>query len=829
MCRYLWSGGVWSLLTLLGVVLVMSASGAQRALQMIDTKGQPVGFYTASYALVIGASKYTNGWPALPGVGQDLAQVSTALEAQGFAVTVVTDPTAQALQDAFNTFIMRYGLVPEHRLLIYFAGHGHTVKQAYGEEMGYIVPVDAPNPHQDIHGFFATAMDMQQIEVYAKRIQARHVLFLFDSCFSGSIFSLSRAVPEHISYKTSQPVRQFITSGSAEEQVPDESVFRQQFLAALQGDGDANGDGYVTGTELGEFLQGAVINYSKGAQHPQYGKIRNPYLDKGDFVFKVVPSGDQEPVVAGQGPAGARHREPNAQATAAAGTVVPDVHGQALVQAQQVLMASNLGFEQVGTRSVPLAALNTIVDQDPRAGTRVPPGTVVKLVLGTQESLARQLAAHAVAARNQVLAREPDEQTMYWWSLLARRGRTDVLQRSVLLAVEAQRRFTGPETEDALRRGLALLTSPAVRLEHANRVAAVAFSPTGAYLATASAESTARVWDTLRGQEIVRLNHADRVGAVAFSATGAFLATASADTTARLWEMPGGREVAQLSHDRAVEAVIFSHDGTYVATASADHTARVWEVPSGRLRARLAHPDRVRVAAFSLDGTHLATLSGELSQPQQSNLARVWAIQSGQEVTRLPHDKGVQAVAFHPQGTTVATASDDATVRLWEVPSGQEVRRLVHKSSVQAIAFSPDGHYLATASRDTTARVWEVSSGREVARLRHDDTVLAVVFSPNGQYLATASQDATARVWATRNGQEVARLTHQQVVHAVAFSPDGQYVATASDDHTVGVWDIRPHDGLAAACTRLTRNLTPEEWRQYVGEEPYRKTCANLP
>jgi hypothetical protein len=62
-------------------------------------------------------------------------------------------------------------------------------------------------------------------------------------------------------------------------------------VAGLKGEADANGDGYVTGTELGEFLQDNVINYSKGAQHPQYGKIRHPLLDKGDFVFQL-PSVD---------------------------------------------------------------------------------------------------------------------------------------------------------------------------------------------------------------------------------------------------------------------------------------------------------------------------------------------------------------------------------------------------------------------------------------------------------------------------------------------------------------------------------------------------------
>jgi formylglycine-generating enzyme required for sulfatase activity len=158
------------------------------------------------------------------------------------------------------------------------------------------VPTDAPNPHQDPPGFFAKAMAMERVEVYAKDIQAKHALFLFDSCFSG-FFAKSRGVPEHINYKTSRPVRQFITAGSADEQVPDQSIFRRQFITALRGEGDRNRDGYVTGEELGYFLEEKVINYSRDTQHPQYGKIRDPNLDEGDFVFKIVvktPQGEAQ-------------------------------------------------------------------------------------------------------------------------------------------------------------------------------------------------------------------------------------------------------------------------------------------------------------------------------------------------------------------------------------------------------------------------------------------------------------------------------------------------------------------------------------------------------
>jgi hypothetical protein len=249
--------------------------------------GKPVKIYDKSYALVIGVSDYTSGWPKLPGVKQDIAAVRAALERQGFEVVTVENPTALQLDDAFRSFILQYGLSIENRLLFYFAGHGHTIRQSYGEDMGYIVPVDAPNPNYDPVGFATKAMDMQQMELYARRIQSKHALFLFDSCFSGSFFALSRGVPDNISYKTSRPVRQFITSGSAQEKVPDYSIFRQQFILALEGEADGNKDGYVTGSELGDFLQDRVVNYTHNAQHPQYGKIRNPNLDKGDFVFAL--------------------------------------------------------------------------------------------------------------------------------------------------------------------------------------------------------------------------------------------------------------------------------------------------------------------------------------------------------------------------------------------------------------------------------------------------------------------------------------------------------------------------------------------------------------
>jgi hypothetical protein len=263
-------------------------SAQSRGLSVVGSNGIALTSFSNSYALVIGESRYTNGWPALPGVTGDTLAIKRLLEEQGFSVQILENVTSRDLRAGIENFFNRYGYDKDVRLLIYYAGHGQTLKLDNTRDMGYIVPIDAPVPTRDETGFKRLAIAMQQFDTWAKQIESRHVLFMFDSCFSGSIFATSRAAPGIIDYKIANPVRQFIASGGADEMVPDVSIFRRQVEAGLRNrEADYNKDGYVSGSELGDFLQSTVVNYTNNSQHPQYGKIRDPNLDKGDFVFEV--------------------------------------------------------------------------------------------------------------------------------------------------------------------------------------------------------------------------------------------------------------------------------------------------------------------------------------------------------------------------------------------------------------------------------------------------------------------------------------------------------------------------------------------------------------
>ena len=254
--------------------------------------GEELALYEDSYALVIGNGAYPakNGWNPLPGAVNDVREVTEVLERHGFNGTLKIDVTKTEFNKAFSDFIYKSGKNKNNRLLFYYAGHGYTTKSATGEDLGYLVMLDTPHPENEAE-FDLYSVDMVKFVSDSKKIHAKHVLFMFDSCFSGTVLNLrNRVTPSHITDRIKNPVRQFITAGRAEEPVPDRSEFKKAFLNLLEGRvEEPTPDGYLTGVELGDYLYRTVPKFSQG-QHPQHGKIHDQQLNTGDFVFVLAQS-----------------------------------------------------------------------------------------------------------------------------------------------------------------------------------------------------------------------------------------------------------------------------------------------------------------------------------------------------------------------------------------------------------------------------------------------------------------------------------------------------------------------------------------------------------
>ncbi|BDM82926.1 WD40 domain-containing protein [Acaryochloris marina] len=314
---------------------------------------------------------------------------------------------------------------------------------------------------------------------------------------------------------------------------------------------------------------------------------------------------------------------------------------------------------------------------------------------------------------------------------------------------------------------------------HTDWVLALAYSRDG-ILATAGRDNTVKLWSK-KGSLITTLKgHTDRVLALAYSPDGSTLATASRDNTVKLWSKKRSLITTLEGHTSVVSALAYSPDGSTLATASDDKTVKLWS-KEGRLITTLeGHTGVVLALAYSRDGSTLATASADKT-------VKLWS-KEGRLITTLEGHTGVVlALAYSPDGSTLATASADKTVKLWS-KEGRLITTLDgHNSDVTALAYSLDGSTLATASDDNTVKLWS-KKGRLITTLEsHTSTVITLAYSRDGNTLATASADNTVKLWSKERSLITTLEGHAHLINALAYSRDG-ILATASDDNTVKLW-----------------------------------------
>ena len=122
-----------------------------------------------------------------------------------------------------------------------------------------------------------------------------------------------------------------------------------------------------------------------------------------------------------------------------------------------------------------------------------------------------------------------------------------------------------------------------------------------------------------------------------------------------------------------------------------------------------------------------------------------------------------------------------------------------------------------------------------MVRLRHTgygvdpwgDPISKLVPSPDGRLLAVVCNDRVSVV-DVESGHELRPKYAVGIGAQVAFGPDSQTIAVIQPDSSqwaVRIWDLRIESWRNQACKIANRQLSPAEWREFVGDGPYQPGC----
>ena len=409
---------------------------------------------------------------------------------------------------------------------------------------------------------------------------------------------------------------------------------------------------------------------------------------------------------------------------------------------------------------------------------------------------------------------------------------------AMLLGIEGAKRNPGLVANNTLQATLDECLERRTLYGHTDAVLAVAFSPDGRRLVTASKDRTARIWDTATGQTVFILKGFEGyVTMVAFSPDGNRVLTLAPrpDRSVVVWDVATGKELARIKLTSEWDPRFQGPSGWGTPEDAARH-----EVP-------FTNPVEFRMANFSPDGSSILTAFGEYPD----FTARVWDAATGEErVVLQGHEGPVVSALYNAGGNLIVTASLDKTARIWDAKTGKLMHVLNgHSGAVMSAAFSPygrvltigeghtfaftpeKGYHATTLNVDTlervAGRIWDVVTGKQVAALEWPQGVTGVVgrgaFTPNGQFVVTAGWryftaggSGIPHVWDAganqpkETGKHLKALEGPHGVDVGAFH-DFQMVG-AGANHAAVVWDIlwkresgtlRGHEGpvLAVAAS----------------------------
>ncbi len=226
------------------------------------------------HALVIGINEYKHLTDLKTALADARSMAKLLKENYNFKITMLENPTRADIIDTLDD--LRSKLKFKDNLLIYYAGHGWLDDKA---DQGFWLPADArPNRR-------SAWVSNDILTGTLKAIEAKHVMVVADSCYSGRLVrgaNVTMGDPEYLKKMSRKKARVVITSGGLEPVADNSGDGHSPFTSALINSLQQN-NGVLDGNSLFNIIRRPVM--VNADQTPQFSDIRKAGHDGGDFLF----------------------------------------------------------------------------------------------------------------------------------------------------------------------------------------------------------------------------------------------------------------------------------------------------------------------------------------------------------------------------------------------------------------------------------------------------------------------------------------------------------------------------------------------------------------
>jgi cytochrome c len=301
--------------------------------------------------------------------------------------------------------------------------------------------------------------------------------------------------------------------------------------------------------------------------------------------------------------------------------------------------------------------------------------------------------------------------------------------RALAISSDGQTAISGSFDSTAIRWSLTRNAAEQVLRFHADAVNAVVLLRDGR-AATAGADGRIAIWTSGKAQpDAVLEGHTAPIAALALSPDGATLASASWDYTVRLWPLAGGAPRVLEGHTQNVNGVAFAPDGRTLVSVSYDQSVRIWPLSGPSAPTVVAMPSPLNAVAVGGDGEIAVGGAGGKLYFLTGNGVLAGEIAAG--------PRPLISIAISPDGALVAAASIGGSVAVINRKTRDLARTLVGPGlPIWSVAFLPDNRTLLTGGADNIIRRWNAVTGEPV-----DPLLLEMAGDPLAAYAGDRGAD----------------------------------------------------------------------------------------